>query len=195
MLTDIETLQKELETFHNNVKQSNELSSLLSNIITALNNEEKMFAEQMKALEDTVSSVPEQLKTGNQDLIQRTLDEINRAKTEYENTVKNYLSVLETLPKTISDNSEEQYTQFLSSVKKEHGDYVEVLREAQAKIDKMNSELENKYNAFLAKMESTNMDQIYKVCLDMDKKINNKLTLILVGVAAAIILSIVAIIL
>lgn len=195
MLTDIETLQKELETFHNNVKQSNELSSLLSNIITALNNEEKMFAEKMKALEDTVSSVPEQLKTGNQDLIQRTLDEINRAKTEYENTVKNYLSVLETLPKTISDNSEEQYTQFLSSVKKEHGDYVEVLREAQAKIDKMNSELENKYNAFLAKMESTNMDQIYKVCLDMDKKINNKLTLILVGVAAAIILSIVAIIL
>ena len=170
MLTDIETLQKELETFHNNVKQSNELSSLLSNIITALNNEEKMFAEKMKALEDTVSSVPEQLKTGNQDLIQRTLDEINRAKTEYENTVKNYLSVLETLPKTISDNSEEQYTQFLSSVKKEHGDYVEVLREAQAKIDKMNSELENKYNAFLAKMESTNMDQIYKVCLDMDKK-------------------------
>ena len=154
-----------------------------------------MFAEKMKALEDTVSSVPEQLKTGNQDLIQRTLDEINRAKTEYENTVKNYLSVLETLPKTISDNSEEQYTQFLSSVKKEHGDYVEVLREAQAKIDKMNSELENKYNAFLAKMESTNMDQIYKVCLDMDKKINNKLTLILVGVAAAIILSIVAIIL
>ena len=195
MLTDIETLQKELETFHNNVKQSNELSSLLSNIITALNNEEKMFAEKMKALEDTVSSVPEQLKTGNQDLIQHTLDEINRAKTEYENTVKNYLSVLETLPKTISDNSEEQYTQFLSSVKKEHGDYVEVLREAQAKIDKMNSELENKYNAFLAKMESTNMDQIYKVCLDMDKKINNKLTLILVGVAAAIILSIVAIIL
>lgn len=195
MLTDIETLQKELETFHNNVKQSNELSSLLSNIITALNNEEKMFAEKMKALEDTVSSVPEQLKTGNQDLIQRTLDEINRAKTEYENTVKNYLSVLETLPKTISDNSEEQYTQFLSSVKKEHGDYVEVLREAQAKIDKMNSELENKYNAFLAKMESTNMDQIYKVCLDMDKKINNKLTLILVGVAAAIILSIAAIIL
>ena len=195
MLTDIETLQKELETFHNNVKQSNELSSLLSNIITALNNEEKMFAEKMKALEDTVSSVPEQLKTGNQDLIQRTLDEINRAKTEYENTVKNYLSVLETLPKTISDNSEEQYTQFLSSVKKEHGDYVEVLRKTQTKIDKMNSELENKYNAFLAKMESTNMDQIYKVCLDMDKKINNKLTLILVGVAAAIILSIVAIIL
>jgi len=195
MLTDIETLQKELETFHNNVKQSNELSSLLSNIISALNNEEKMFAEKMKALEDTVSSVPEQLKTGNQDLIQRTLDEINRAKTEYENTVKNYLSVLETLPKTISDNSEEQYTQFLSSVKKEHGDYVEVLREAQTKIDKMSSELENKYNAFLAKMESTNMDQIYKVCLDMDKKINNKLTLILVGVAAAVILSIVAIIL
>ena len=195
MLTDIETLQKELETFHNNVKQSNELSSLLSNIITALNNEEKMFAEKMKALEDTVSSVPEQLKTGNQDLIQRTLDEINRAKTEYENTVKNYLSVLETLPKTISDNSEEQYTQFLSSVKKEHGDYVEVLREAQAKIDKMNSELENKYNAFLAKMESTNMDQIYKVCLDMDKKINNKLTLIIAGVAVAIILSVVAIIL
>ena len=52
MLTDIETLQKEIETFHNNVKYSNELTGLLSNIISALKNEEKLFDERIKALEN-----------------------------------------------------------------------------------------------------------------------------------------------
>ena len=73
MLTDIETLQKEIETFHNNVKSSNELSALLSKIISALNSEERLFEEKIKSLETTVAETPEQLKNGNQDLIQQTL--------------------------------------------------------------------------------------------------------------------------
>lgn len=235
MLTDIETLQKEIETFHNNVKYSNELTGLLSNIISALKNEEKLFDERIKALETTVSGTPEQLKIGNQDLIQQTLDNINRAKTDYEVALRTYLDELKAVPKIISDKSEEQYSafllemkkenekyvsvlqtslediksipkiisdknnaqydEFLTSVRREYDDYVAVLRETQTKMEKISAELDSKYTAFLTKMESTNMDQIYKVCLDMDKKINNKLTLIIAGVAVAIILSVVAIIL
>lgn len=235
MLTDIETLQKEIEIFHNNVKYSNEITALLSNVIAALNNEEKLFNERIKSLEATVAATPDHLKTGNQDLIQQTLDNINRAKSDYETVLRNYLDELKAVPKTISDKSDEQYNsfltevkkenekylsvlqsslediksipkiisdkndlqyeEFLTSVRKEYGDYVSVLRETQTKMEKISTELDNKYNAFLAKMESTNMDQIYKVCLDMDKKINNKLTILLIGTAVAIVLSVVAIIL
>lgn len=235
MLTDIETLQKEIETFHNNVKYSNELTALLSNIISALNNEEKLFEERIKALESTVATTPDQLKTGNQDLIQQTLNNINSAKSDYETALRNYLDELKAVPKMISDKNDKQYNSFLTevkkenekylsvlqsllediksipqiitdknnvqyeefvtSVRKEYGDYVAELRETQTKMEKISTELDNKYNAFLTKMESTNMDQIYKVCLDMDKKINNKLTILLIGTAVAIVLSVVAIIL
>ena len=105
------------------------------------------------------------------------------------------LEDIKSIPKIIYDKSDVQYDGFLTSVRKEYGDYVAVLRETQVKIEKVSTELDDKYNAFLSKMESTNMDQLYKVCLDMDKKINNKLTLLIAGVAVAIILSVVAIIL
>lgn len=195
MLTDIETLQREIETFHKNVKYSNELTALLSNIISALSDEAKLFDERVKALEASVAATPDQLKSGNQDLIQQTLDNINRAKSDYETALRGYLDELKAVPKSISDTNNAQYNEFLASVKKEYGDYVAVLRESQTKMEKISTELDNKYNAFLAKMESTNMDQIYKVCQDMDKKLNTKLTMILAGVAVAIILAAIAIIL
>ena len=195
MLTDIETLQREIETFHKNVKYSNELTALLSNIISALSNEAKLFDERVKALEASVAATPDQLKSGNQDLIQQTLDNINRAKSDYETALRGYLDELKAVPKSISDTNNAQYNEFLASVKKEYGDYVAVLRESQTKMEKICTELDNKYNAFLAKMESTNMDQIYKVCQDMDKKLNTKLTMILAGVAVAIFLAVVAIVL
>ena len=195
MLTDIETLQKEIETFHKNVKYSNELTALLSNIISALSDEAKLFEERVKALEASVAATPDQLKSGNQDLIQQTLDNINRAKSDYETSLRGYLDELKAVPKSISDTNNAQYNEFFDSVKKEYGEYVAVLRESQAKMEKISTELDNKYNAFLAKMESTNMDQIYKVCQDMDKKINTKLTMILAGVAVAVVLSAIAILL
>ena len=195
MLADIETLQKEIETFHKNVKYSNELTALLSNIISALSDEAKLFDERVKALEASVAATPDQLKSGNQDLIQQTLDNINRAKSDYETALRGYLDELKAVPKSISDSNNAQYNEFFDLVKKEYSEYVAVLRESQTKMEKISTELDNKYNAFLAKMESTNMDQIYKVCQDMDKKLNTKLTMILAGVAVAIVLSVIAIIL
>ena len=195
MLTDIETLQREIETFHKNVKYSNELTALLSNIISALSDEAKLFDERVKALEASVAATPDQLKSGNQDLIQQTLDNINRAKSDYETALRGYLDELKAVPKSISDTNNAQYNEFFDLVKKEYSEYVAVLRESQTKMEKISTELDNKYNAFLAKMESTNMDQIYKVCQDMDKKLNTKLTMILAGVAVAIFLAVVAIVL
>ena len=195
MLTDIESLQKEIETFQNNVKYSNELTALLSNIISALKNEEKMFEEKLKMLETGVSSVPDQLKTGNQDLIQQMLDNIRQAKSEYEASLQNYLDELKSVPKTISEKSDAQYGEFLTSVKKEYSNYIVTLKDTQANIEKLSNELDVKYSTFLTKMEATNMDQIYRICLETNKNVNKKLTLVFAGTVAAIVLSAVALIL
>ena len=109
MLTDIETLQREMETFHKNVKYSNELTALLSNIISALSDEAKLFDERVKALEASVAATSDQLKSGNQDLIQQTLDNINRAKSDYETALRGYLDELKAVPKSISDTNNAQY--------------------------------------------------------------------------------------
>lgn len=195
MLTDIESLQKEIETFQNNVKYSNELTALLSNIISALKNEEKMFEEKLKMLETGVSSVPDQLKTGNQDLIQQMLDNISHAKAEYETTLQNYLDELKSVPKMISEKSDAQYGEFLTSVKKEYNGYIVALKDTQTEMEKISNELDLKYDSFLTKMEATNMDQIYRICLETNKNVNKKLTLVFAGTVAAIVLSAVALIL
>lgn len=56
----------------------------------------------------------------------------------------------------------------------------------------LSQQLEVKYDSFVAKLEATNMEQLYKCCQDMNKSINIKLGLTLGGVAIAIILSIVS---
>ena len=69
---------------------------------------------------------------------------------------------------------------------------LEQLAQTENRVSELSQQLESKYNAFVEKLESTNMDQLYKYCQDMNKAINLKLGLLLGGVAVAVIVSIVS---
>lgn len=66
------------------------------------------------------------------------------------------------------------------------------LSDTEKRVVDLSQQLETKYNAFVAKLEATNMNQLYKYCQDMNKSINTKLGLALGGVAVAVIVSIVS---
>ena len=66
------------------------------------------------------------------------------------------------------------------------------LSDTEKRVVDLSQQLEVKYDSFVAKLEATNMEQLYKCCQDMNKSINIKLGLTLGGVAIAIILSIVS---
>lgn len=194
MLTDIEALKKEIETFHKNVKDSNELTSLLSDVIRALENESKTFDEKTKEIEDTADALLDKIKAEDQSLIEETKKELERIIREYEAAQCNYQKKLEDIPRILSERSAEQYNLYFDRTKREIGTYMTELSETQIKTQRMSAELDEKYNAFLTKLRSTNTDQIYKTCLDMDKKINARLTILLGGVGAAVLLSVIAVI-
>ena len=95
----------------------------------------------------------------------------------------------------ISEKSDAQYGEFLTSVKKEYNGYIVALKDTQTEMEKISNELDLKYDSFLTKREATNMDQIYRICLETNKNVNKKLTLVFAGTVAAIVLSAVALIL
>ena len=60
------------------------------------------------------------------------------------------------------------------------------LSATEKRVEELSQQLEAKYSAFVGKLESTNMDQLYKYCQDMNKSINTKLGIALGGVAIAV---------
>ena len=66
------------------------------------------------------------------------------------------------------------------------------LSDTEKHVVDLSQQLEAKYDAFVAKLEATNMDQLYKYCQDMSKSINTKLGIALGGVAVAVIISIIS---
>lgn len=66
------------------------------------------------------------------------------------------------------------------------------LSDTEKRVVDLSQQLEVKYDAFVAKLEATNIDQLYKYCQDMSKSINTKLGIALGGVAVAVIISIIS---
>ena len=83
----------------------------------------------------------------------------------------------------------ETASEVIRTAQKEHLDR---LTQIETAITATKDELDKKYKAFLEKLESTNMDQIFKVCQEMKKSIETKLLLLTGGVGIAIILMIVS---
>ncbi|MEG2259904.1 MAG: hypothetical protein RSB78_06895, partial [Oscillospiraceae bacterium] len=67
-------------------------------------------------------------------------------------------------------------------------EYIQKLGETEATIRNSGAELEGNYKDFLSKIESTNVDRIFKVCQDIKKSVNSKLLVLSAGVGASIIL-------
>ena len=99
---------------------------------------------------------------------------------------------IQAVPGEIKDNSDQQYSVFLKELEKMMDARLAQLSDAEKRVVDLSQQLEVKYDSFVAKLEATNMEQLYKCCQDMNKSINIKLGLTLGGVAIAIILSIVS---
>ena len=96
------------------------------------------------------------------------------------------------IPGQVKDNSDQQYSAFMKELKIMIDAHLAQISDTEKRIVDLSQQLEAKYDAFVAKLEATNMDQLYKYCQDMNKSINTKLGLALGGVAIAIIVSIIS---
>lgn len=108
---------------------------------------------------------------------------------------KQFNAVIESIqavPSQIKDSSDQQYSTFLKEFEKIIDARLEQLSDTEKRVMELSRQLESKYNAFVDKLEATNMEQLHKHYQDMNKSINAKLGLVLSGVAVAVIVSIIS---
>lgn len=254
MLTTIQELEREIEQFHKNIKDSNELMKILMSVASLAKTQTESFEVRTKALQDELAKLPPELC----DLFKKKIEEFVRAvhdehqsyqtavaklmdgyadkfekaesslvgvpsaletqlqKDRTENVAglkqiqeqyavdlaktneafaKQLQAVIESIqavPGQIKDNSNQQYSAFLKELEKMMDARLAQLSDTEKRVVDLSQQLEAKYDAFVAKLEATNMDQLYKYCQDMNKSINTKLGLALGGVGVAVVVSIIS---
>lgn len=305
MLTTIQELEREIDQFHKNIKDSNELMKILMSVASLTKTQTESFEVRTKALHEELSKLPPELSDLFQKKIESFIQEIHREHQAYQSAVtslmdrysekitvaegaiakvpgildaqneaahKKYLEDLGALeedhaqklnaiverhssmlsaasdalakfpvelelqmqkdrsenvaglkqiqeqyasdlaktneafakqlqavvdavhavPGQINNNAVQQYGAFLKELEKMMDARLAQLAATEKRVEDLSQQLEDKYNAFVSKLESTNMDQLYKYCQDMNKSINTKLGIALGGVAIAVIVSIVS---
>lgn len=213
MLTTIADLEKEIDEFHKNVTASNKLVSLIDSMRGTLKELSFVLGQRADALQQLIDALPNDIKSGNDGLIKQMLDSFSAEQKKYEHALesaqKNYAEklaetekVVISIPEELKKDNESALAGQVELLKKVQDSYGATLKESQAgfvsqsevfiKAAQELSAIGEKHHAFLEKLESTNMYQIYKYCQDMNKSLNTKLVILIGGVAVAITLTIVS---
>ena len=166
MFDDIEALEKEVESFRKNILASQELVSGIDKMIAAQKEQSTAYS---KSYEDVLKKLKD--------------------------TVEQQNSNAEALLSELSKKNETTINAAVTQLTEAQKEYIARLGEVEKSLKDGEAELTSKYQQFVTKLESTNLDQIYSSVQDLKKSINTKLTLLLSGVGVSVILAIVAIIL
>lgn len=206
MIPTIETLEKEIEQFHANVSGSNALMAALNDVVSVGKKQSQLFDEKTTELHTLLGKLPEDVRTEFAICFRTFSDEIQAEHTRYQTEIA---AILEACRKSVSDaevkitatpgavetKMSEAYARSQEAMTASQKKYADDLQAATMEfVNKTNScmsLLEEKYASFIAKLEATNVDQIYRICEKMNSSINMKLNIALAGVAVAVILSIV----
>lgn len=255
MLTTIQELEQEIDQFHKNIKDSNELMKILMSVASLAKTQTESFEVRTKALHEELSKLPPELNDLFQKKIEGFIQEIHQEHQAYQsavtslmdrysekitaaesaitkvpaelelqmqkdrsenvaglkqiqeqytsdlakanevfaNQLQTVVDAVHAVPSQINDNAAQQYGVFLKELEKMMDVRLAQLSATEKHVEDLSQQLETKYNTFVSILESTNMDQLYKYCQDMNKSINNKLGIALGGVAIAVIVSIVSV--
>lgn len=220
MLESIEQLEKEIETFHQNVLASNELNQLISTLIEQIKKQKEEFSHSSTNLLEKVSTSTITIKEHNKQAIDELIRIIQSQTSDFSVQSNNVIEQLKEVPSTTEQKNEVLRAHVTSSVreleslinslpdqvksansnvieelekyKAEQDWYLAKLGKVEETINAYKTELETKHSAFLNKLESTNIDQIYKLALETKDSMNKRFTFLFVGLSVTIVLMIVS---
>ena len=159
----------------------------------------KKFSRAESALEGVPSALEAQMQKdraenvdGLKQIQEQYAADLAKTNEAFSKQLQVVVESIQAVPGQIKDNSDQQYNAFLKELEKMMDARLTQLSETEKRVVDLSQQLELKYNAFVTKLESTNMDQLYKYCQDMNKAINTKLSIALGGVAVAAIVSIIS---
>ena len=91
MLTTIQQLEREIDQFHKNVKESNDLMRILQSVASLTKSQTESFENQTKALYKELSDLPPELCNLFQKKIEDCIQEIQREHRSYQAAVSNLM--------------------------------------------------------------------------------------------------------
>ncbi|MFE8700899.1 hypothetical protein ACFYKX_09750 [Cytobacillus sp. FJAT-54145] len=221
MLESIDQLEKEIETFHQNVLASNEFNQLISSLLEQIKKQKEEFSHSSTDLLEKISTSTITIQEHNK----RALDELIRtihsqtsdlsvqssnvieqlkevpATTEQKNevlrehvtsSVRELENLINSLPDQVKSANSIVMGEELAKFKAEQDRYFSELGKVEETISAYKTELETKHSAFLRKLESTNIDQIYKLAQETKDSMNKRFTFLFSGLGVTILLIIVS---
>ena len=206
MIPTIEALEKEIEQFHANVSGSNALMAALNDVVAVGKKQSQLFDEKTSELHSLLGKLPADVRTEFTACFRTVSDEIQAEHTRYQAEITTILEAckksmsdaeakITATPETVETKMNEAYArsqEALTAFQKKYADDLQTTTlEFVNKTNSCMSLLEEKNASFIAKLETTNVDQICRICEKMNSSINMKLNIALAGVAIAVILSVV----
>ena len=180
-----------------------ELAKVEAAYSQALTSSMESYATRVANATVAITNVPENLDTqlqkdraehitGLKQIQGQYAADLAKANEAFTKQLQAVIESIQAVPGQIKDSSEQQYSAFLKELEKMMDAHLAQLSDTGKHVVDLSQQLEAKYDAFAAKLEATNMDQLYKYCQDMNKSINTKLGIALGGVAVAVIISIIS---
>lgn len=216
MFEDITQMEKEIETFRNNIIASSELVEGIADLTEATKLQKDSLENSTQSLINKLDECIKQFKVDHNESLQ-TLSSNNSAEIEkMQQTItadmQKWIASIEVIKEAIKSNedstikkNDEQIKSFVSESERIIEDmksaisalqdtYIDSFKQAELAIQSYQSDAESKYNSFVQRMETTNVDQIFKEVQDLKKSMQTKFIIEMVGIGVAIVAAILSIV-
>lgn len=87
MLTTIQALEREIDQFHKNIKDSNELMKILMSVASLTKTQTESFETRTKVLQDELAKLPPELSDLFQKKIEEFVQEVHNEHQSYQTAV------------------------------------------------------------------------------------------------------------
>lgn len=223
MFEDVAQMEKEIEVFRSNIIASSELVSGIEGLTESINQQKESFSASSELLVKKLDSCIEQFKSDHdaslqeltssnsasiESLRQGVFDDMQQwilklenikdsiVSCETEATKKNeeHINYVASEVERIVSSAEQFVADMKKTVSTEKDAFTERLSQTELALQTYQADAETKYNSFVQKLESTNMDQIYKEMQDLKKSIQTIFFILMVSIGvtlATVILSII----
>lgn len=198
--------------------------SELQQIKSALENLQASYAERLQRNETTIREYEsrfdnsvEQIKTDHEAALRALSDRIDSAMAEqHEKSTKDLADKMAEIEKIkasieeyqaqaakkadeqvqqLVEDCERLITEMKTELASQQSAHVEKLQHAEQTIGGYQTAAEEKYDEFVKRLESTNVDQIFKEVQDLKQSIQLKFMILMGGIGAAIVVSVIGLIL
>jgi hypothetical protein len=179
MFEDIAQMEKEIETFRKNVVASSELVEGIIQLTEATNQQKEAVAKATDSLGSEVESCVAQIKEDHATAL-RALNDENK-------------SVISALQENLSAEQASRLAELdrlKNELQKMQASYVEKLNQTDHAIQEYQRNAEIQYSDFVRRLQTTNVDQIFREVQELKQSMKAKFLLLMGGIGLTLIATI-----